>query len=120
MKIHELAALNVAIDQISENKLPIKSAYALTKNKRLIKGDLEDTETVRRTLIEKYGEKKDGELVQNEGRVNLVDAAAFASEFETVLNTDVEISLHKIAIADLGDIEVSVKVLDALMPMLED
>ena len=107
MKLSNEKILNTVntLGNLNNAQLPIKVAYAISKNINKIQCELKAYDTEKAKLIDKYAEKdKEGKLVQDElGHVNI------KKEFKEDWNRDItellsienEIDIHMIQLDDL-------------------
>jgi len=85
---------------IMQAQMPIKLAYAVSRNLKKIASEMEDVEKVRMDLIRKYGapdEKSGGMQVTKE------NMEVFEKEYGDVLANEVELDLWKLPLSKLSD-----------------
>jgi hypothetical protein len=88
-----------ALQRIGGEKLPIKLAYTLQRNMRLLQPDVKQYEEQRVVLIKtKYGEKVDEE----NWKVNPDKHEAFAKEIESLASVEIELDLRTIDLAGVN------------------
>lgn len=124
MKINlgEVLTITKAINETSllTKDLPAKTAYKLMKLVRVLNNEVETFEKIKTSLIEKFGKKKeDGTLdIDDKGTIALEDSDGFYSEFNTLIESEVEINDISISVDDFGDINIPTTALMALDKIL--
>lgn len=102
MKAGDIVALVDALGSVKDKKLPIRVELILARNAKKLADIADDIEDKRQTLVEKYGERdEDGELVIEDGRVPMIDGAAFRREYDELIETDIEVTLDRLSMEDL-------------------
>jgi hypothetical protein len=82
-----------ALQHIGGEKLPIKLAYTIQRNMRLLQPDVKAYDEQRVNLIKsKYGEKKD----EDNWQVKPEKLAAFSKEIEALASVEIELDLRTI------------------------
>jgi hypothetical protein len=104
MKLFELLNAQPTLVSLSSKKLPAKLAYAVSKNLRLITPELQDFEKARIALLEQYGKLNEETHTYDipEDKKAQVDA-----EFNTLVNTDVDLTPFQVDIEAFGVIEIT-------------
>jgi len=103
----ELRSAMLAINQLSQQRLPAKLAYALARTRRSLQDAFDATEEVRQRLMEQY-QKENGEIAE-EGQ----------KEWQELLKQEVEVKVHLADITHLPE-EIEPWIIDALMFMLKE
>jgi len=89
-----------ALQHIGAEKLPIKLAYTLQRNMRLLGPDVKAYDEQRVELIKgKYGElakDKDGNTIEGQYQVKPEKLEAFAKEIEALASVEIELDLRTI------------------------
>lgn len=88
-----------ALQELLRCKMPVKNSYQVAQMSRKFNEALGDIDTVRRTLIEKYGtvDKRGGKQVEE----NNENYDKFMAEFGELLDLEITIVVSKIRIPDL-------------------
>lgn len=90
---------NVSANKLASKRLPVKVAYAISRNLDKMNNIITSYETARKTLLDQYAEKdeegkakvKDGNYVIREDQKQ-----AFSDEMKELLEVENEIDLHTI------------------------
>ena len=90
---------SVSANKLASKRLPVKVAYAISRNLDKMNNIITSYETARKTLLDQYAEKdeegkakvKDGNYVIQEGQKQ-----AFSDEMKELLEVENEIDLHTI------------------------
>ena len=101
--------------EASQQRFPARVSFAITRNIRLLQSIVEDFDTSRRELILKYGtpaEEQDQYIIK--------DLTNFNKEAVDLENTEVEVSLAMINIADIENLDLTVQEMDGLYPMIRE
>lgn len=101
LKLSQIVNGYSALMAVGTEKLPIKSAYRLQRNMRMLKPEAEQFEKTRVDLIQtKYGvkDKKDESFSVPPERLS-----AFHKQLEEVLSVEIEVDVQGIPIDELSD-----------------
>ena len=115
-----------ALGSLNEAQLPIKVAYAISKNINKIDCELKAYNSEKAKLIEKYAEKdEEGKVKADEyGNINIkVDCIEdWNRDIKELLSIENEINIHMIQVDDLlnADYNVSPTDLSAISFMIND
>ncbi|KKR00038.1 MAG: hypothetical protein UT24_C0018G0020 [Candidatus Woesebacteria bacterium GW2011_GWB1_39_12] len=95
-RIYNMAS---SLRKLIQQEVPVKVAYQLAKNVRVIDDEYQLIEKQRADLIRKHGE------VQEDGSTRVADenVAAFTKEMAEYLRTSTEVDVKSVSISDLGD-----------------
>lgn len=97
-----------------DQNVPIKIAWKFTKLVKVLDKELNEIEEFRINLIKKLGvQKEDGTMAVPDDKM-----AQFATEFNELLETELEIDWEPIEIDSLGDITIDTQSLIALEKLL--
>jgi len=90
------------IKRLANSPLPIKIAYAFSKNIKSITRELEELNAIRQKFIDEYAERDEkGDIVMaNAMEVKLKDETRkeFDDKFKEFLNMEVELEVHTVAL----------------------
>ena len=90
------------IKRLANSPLPIKIAYAFSKNIKSITRELEELNAIRQKFIDEYAERDEkGDIVMaNAMEVKLKDETRkeFDDKFKEFLNMEVELEVHIVAL----------------------
>lgn len=128
MKLSNEKILNTVntLGNLNNAQLPIKVAYAISKNINKIECELKAYNTEKAKLIDKYAEKdEEGKLIQNElGHVNIKEEFKedWNRDITELLSIENEIDIHKIQLDDLlnSNYNISPAELSAISFMIND
>lgn len=90
---------NVSANKLASKRLPVKVAYAISRNLDKMNNIITSYETARKTLLDQYAEKDE------EGKAKVIDGnyviqedqkQAFSDEMKELLEVENEIDLHTI------------------------
>lgn len=90
---------NVSVNKLASKRLPVKVAYAISRNLDKMNNIITSYETARKTLLDQYTEKDE------EGKAKVEDGSyviqedqkqAFSDEMKELLEVENEIDLHTI------------------------
>ncbi len=90
------------INRLANSPLPIKIAYAFSKNIKAIKRELEELTELRQKLIDEYAERDEaGNVVMpSKDEIKLKDETKneFNTKFKDFLNMEIEIEVHTVSL----------------------
>ena len=115
-----------ALSKLNNAQLPIKVAYAISKNVNKIESELKVYNTEKAKLVNKYGEKdKEGKLkVGENGNVSLKEEHIedYNRDIKELLSIENEMDIHMINLDDLlnSDYNISPSELSAIDFMIEE
>ncbi len=115
-----------ALSKLNNAQLPIKVAYAISKNVNKIESELKVYNTEKAKLVNKYGEKdKEGKLkVGENGNVTLKEEHIedYNRDIKELLSIENEMDIHMIKLDDLlnSDYNISPAELSAIDFMIEE
>ena len=115
-----------ALSKLNNAQLPIKVAYAISKNVNMIESELKVYNTEKAKLVNKYGEKdKEGKLkVGENGNVPLKEEHIedYNRDIKELLSIENEMDIHMIKLDDLlnSDYNISPSELSAIDFMIEE
>ena len=115
-----------AWSKLNNAQLPIKVAYAISKNVNKIESELKVYNTEKAKLVNKYGEKdKEGKLkVGENGNVSLKEEHIedYNRDIKELLSIENEMDIHMIKLDDLlnSDYNISPSELSAIDFMIEE
>ena len=113
----------IAFSKLLTVNLPVKTAFKLAGINKILQEEMAKYGQIRNRLLTQYGKKdSEGNLITEEtssGKVYSMDnKEKFDKEYEELINISVD--LPKIALSEMGDIELSAQSLSVLLPILED
>lgn len=115
VKLGELRFIVDSLNSIMVEKLPVKTAYSLSKLGRVVQKEWEVYEEGRFKLIDRYSAKDEaGRPVVENGRYKMVDPNGFGKEINELGGIEAQIDFNPITLDALGDIQVSPAVLAGL------
>ena len=107
---------NTLIEQ-KKASFPAKVSFIISQNEKKIWDILQDYLEAKNQAIEKYCKPIEGE----EGKFQLPPQdSPYWKETSDLDNTENEIELRKFSIQDLGDMELSLELMNVLLPMIEE
>ena len=107
---------NKLIEQ-KETSFPARVSFIIARNEKKIWDILQDYLNAKNKTIEKYCTPVDGEP----GKFALPSQdSSYWEEMKELDNTENEIEFKKFYIDDLKDMELSLEVMNALLPMIEE
>lgn len=107
---------------LANAKMPIGVAYRINKIIKQAAEELQETEKIRREIINKYGKKdENGELIvdKNNGTFEIEDRAAFSKEVALLFAEVCEFSGEPIDVKLLDNISMSSQEISAIEPFLK-
>ena len=107
---------------LANAKMPIGVAYRINKIVKQANEELQETEKIRREIINKYGKKdENGELIvdKNNGTFEIEDRAAFNKEVALLFAEVCEFSGEPIDVKLLDNISMSSQEISAIEPFLK-
>lgn len=120
VKISSLLNSTEALQKLASADLKAKLAWQVARLLKAAEAELQSFNETRMTLIKKYGEKDaEGELVTDDkGNCKILPESinTFTAELNELIATEVEISVNKISINDLENINFT----PSEMTLLED
>lgn len=115
--LNQVFAAEEALKRLSEMKLPVKAAWAVSKLLRLAGAEIEHAHSQRNGWITELGTEKDGQKViepDSPGRDE------FFKRLTDLMAVEVEIAWTPLAIAELGEVQMAPGDLLVLEPFLKD
>ncbi len=104
IKLGKIVASNNALRSLSSKQLMAKTAYKISRNLRIISGEIELYQQQRDALVKKYGVPTDKPDVYSFENGN---KEKFETELNALHDTEVENSISVISLSDLEDIKMS-------------
>ncbi len=90
------------LPEVMKEKLPMKMSYWFARTIRELSDHTQDTEGVRKKLVEKYAAKdKKGKFIEKNGQYDIKDIAGFNKEFQPILDQEIEIKYDGITLEEL-------------------
>lgn len=115
MKLGSIVGAMEALNNLSNEKVPVSTAFKLKKIIRSIEGDLKSYDDLRKGLFEKFGEKKEDSYEIPKERLD-----DFYKELNDLLSTEVKTEITKLKLSDLGDLKIETKMLFSLDEFIEE
>jgi hypothetical protein len=124
MKRSEIQNIHMALLRVQSipRPVPIKFAYALTKNLKSVSAAAEASEVKRQALLDEHVAKdEDGKRRTTEDKTNyvMIDKDAFEAAFKAVQDEDVEVEFHMIKLSSFPP-EIEPGFVTALSPLIDD
>ena len=116
LSIAQLVAINTGIHAVAKTQMPAKVSFRLARFSSLIQKDLEAADKQRSILIQKYGHKDESGNIQ----VKPENAAAFSSDYTSILEEKVDVLFTPIPISDMESVSISPADIAALEPILTE
>lgn len=123
LRMSQLTALYQVYLKIKDLSFPIKTSYSLAKLGQALEKEIPFYDSEISKIINTYGERdENGNLVQIENgniKIQSEKIDECAKKMNELGELQVEIECEKIPLESLGDIELSVQELNALLPIIE-
>ena len=94
VKAGVLRAAASSIDKLMSADFPVRRAYQLTKLLRQVRQELENTEAVRKKLVDKYADQEEGPGTIS--RVKKENEPQFMEEFTELMETEIDIDIEDV------------------------
>ena len=124
MKMYELLALPNFYASIHEKKMPVKTAYKLSKLAKRAEEETQFYQTQFQKIIDEYAMKENGQLVYSEDMTSIriisgkeVECAQKIAELREL---DVEIKDLTFSIDEFENLELTMAEMSALFPLISD
>lgn len=113
------------LGELNNAKLPIKVAYAITKNVNKINSEIKPYNIEKLKLLDKYAEKNEkGEIIIENGHFKIKEECVenWNKEIKELLEIENEIDIHMIKLDDLlnSNYNISPAELSAIAFMIEE
>lgn len=124
--MYELVDMREALVRLKDKKLPLKTAYQLTKFIDATEKDIEFYYNELREILKAHAQlDENGEIKRPEGNSDLILLIEGHEEeankaLLSLRSLDVEVPELKLKIDELGDLEISLVEIGALSPILEE
>jgi hypothetical protein len=105
IKVGEIVASRESLAKLIGKELPVKAAFRLSRVVKTLNTELKDFEEQRMKLIQKYGEKKEGQ--EDTMIVKPENMEAFSTEMEALFTEEIEVSYEPVTVADLGNVQIT-------------
>lgn len=115
-KNSELLVINDKLSKADSTMLPVKACYAIVKNKRAIATALEPYWETHDAIIAKYANGK-ASLSAEEDPDNFIKASNDISELN---EEEIRVNIRNISIADMGNENISLELMDAIDFMIKE
>lgn len=123
VKMSELLNSTETLQSLAQKSLKAKLAFQVGRMLKAADKEIQDFNETRMKVITKYGEKdENGELITDENNNCKIDpnsAAAFNTEFNELLNSEIEINANKIKVEDLENLDFTPSEMINLEPFIE-
>lgn len=100
------------LSELNTMQLPIKVAYAVSKNTIKIESELSVYNAEKSKLVNKYGEKdEEGKVIADElGNINILEEHRddWNRDIQELLSIENEVDIHKIKLDDLLSIDYNI------------
>lgn len=100
----------------SEDKLPAKVSFIIARNLKTLEGIVDDIDAARYQIVQSYGTP----IPQGGYKIPKEKCEEANKELETVANIEIDVPLVKIKISDIENLNISIAMAEALMPMIEE
>lgn len=101
--------------QDSSLKFPAKVSFAIIRNLKILFPIVKDIEDTKLRVIKNYGKEENGNYI-----ISLENREKANEELNVLANIEIEISLIKINLKDIENLDIPLKVAKALSYMLEE
>lgn len=112
-----------ALSELANKELPIRVAFILASNMKILSPFLETLQTNYTALVEKYCVRdKDGNVVHSEnGSVPIAEeyAQEFIAKSKELMDTEIDVAITPISVSAFDGVTVKAKLLLAISYMLE-
>ena len=115
MKNKEIYSLYITLNNLPSIKLPAKTSFSIVRNLKTLEPIVKDIEQTRLSILQEYGEEKEGVFHFPEDKIEEV-----TKELESLAEVDVDVSLVKISVSDLEQLNLSVEEATNLFLMIEE
>ncbi len=103
MKMKNQEILNFANTSFGSKHLPIKIAYAISKNADAVTGALKAYEECRKKCLEQYAKKdEDGKAIIENGNYVIEDMKQFSKEISELLAMETEVVIQEVSIDEFA------------------
>lgn len=102
VKLSTVINAQAGLKKILTKELPIKVSFRLSKLALSLEAELQNFNTARSKLFEKYGERKEDDII-----IPKEKTGDFNTELEELLDVDIKLDYDPILVSDLGDIKLS-------------
>lgn len=123
LRMSQLTALYQVYLKIKDLSFPIKTSYSLAKLGQALEKEIPFYDSELSKIINTYGERDEkGNLIQVENgniKIQSEKIDECAQKMNELGELQVEIECEKIPLESLGNIELSVQELNALLPIIE-
>ena len=118
LKTGELLNMQDALAKLSQEKLPIKAAYWVSRVQKLIEPEVKAADEQRNVIVQKFGTEVEGGGM----RIQTEKMQEFMAEMGEVLSSDISIAagLPKITLDKFGSVEIQAAVLLPLSALIEE
>lgn len=124
MKMYELLALPNFYASIHEKKMPVKTAYKLSKLAKRAEEETQFYQTQFQKIIDEYAMKENGQLVYSEDMTSIKiipgKEAECAQKIAELRELDVEIKDLTFSIDEFENLELTMAEMSALFPLISD
>jgi len=108
---------------LSDQEMPIKISYRLSRIIRQVDNILKDVEAARKQLLEKYSEKDEtgNPIIQDKDYVLKKDEIdQFDAEYQELMKESNELEFVKLSLSDLDSVSIKTSCLLSLEWLIED
>lgn len=124
MKIHikDVKESYEALNELANKELPVRVAFVLASNMKVLAPFLETLQTNYSELVEKYGTRDDdGNVINENGNtpISNENVQQFITESKELMDTEVEVAITTISVSAFDEAQVKAKLLLAISYMLE-
>lgn len=107
MKFSEIIELKEGLETLTDKKVPIKLAYAIARNLKILNDVYDTYQSLRTKIITQYG-KKDTQgklIIDKNGAVQIQDISQCSKALQEILNMEEEIKLKTFPVEILEQCE---------------
>lgn len=128
MKAKEIYETYANLNSVKGKKIPVKTAFIVSRNMKKMQGIVEDLDAGRQELLEKYGERNEsGALNYKEnGSLKITDPDKYIEELTSIMSADLDFTFDYLSQEDIekcdedGYDKLTVEEIGALMSLVGD
>lgn len=106
LTIRELLNSKPVFEKLSQKSMPAKTAYRISKILKILNREFKDFDSMRKSLIQKFGERKDDN--SDDWRVKEENVKEFTDEMNSIIEEEIILEgVMKFKLSDLESLELT-------------
>lgn len=124
MKLHEVLVLPTFCSSIQDKKMPIKTAYKLSRLAKRAEEESAFYQSQFTKIVDEFAQKENGQLVYSEDMTSIKiipgKEEECANKISELRDVEVDLSQFEFAIEEFENLELTIAQMSAILPFIKD